>query len=78
MRLLVTGGSGFIGSNYVHLLFETDPDVFVVNLDKLTYAGNPMNLEAVERNYGESRYVFVKGDIANAELVAWLFREIRN
>ncbi len=75
MRLLVTGGSGFIGSNYVQFLYETDPDVFVVNLDKLTYAGNPMNLEAVEKKYGGSRYVFAKGDIANAEFVAWILKE---
>ena len=71
-RILVTGGAGFIGSNYVnHILKERD-DYFIVNLDKLTYAGNLANLSALE---SEPRHVFVKGDIGNRELVTYLFEK---
>jgi dTDP-glucose 4,6-dehydratase len=66
MRLLVTGGAGFIGSNFILYLLNSDPDVAIVNLDSLTYAGNLENLTAVEKN---SRYTFVKGDIADAQAV---------
>jgi len=58
--ILVTGGAGFIGSNFVQLLLRTRPDWQVVNLDALTYAGNLENLSAVE---GDPRYTFVHGDI---------------
>ena len=64
--LLVTGGCGFIGSNFIRQLLATDPDVAVVNYDILTYAGNLANLADVETN---PRYKFVKGDIADAEQV---------
>jgi dTDP-glucose 4,6-dehydratase len=67
MKILVTGGSGFIGSNFVHHLLTAHPEDSVVNLDKLTYAGNPENLRDVER---DPRYRFVKGDICDASLVA--------
>jgi len=60
--ILVTGGAGFIGSNFVHMLAELRPDWRIVNLDALTYAGNRENLAAVESN---PRYVFVQGDIRN-------------
>ncbi|MBI4542153.1 MAG: dTDP-glucose 4,6-dehydratase [Gemmatimonadetes bacterium] len=63
MRLLVTGGMGFIGSNFVRLVLRERPSWTVINLDLLTYAGNPANLADVER---EPRYSFVRGDIANA------------
>ncbi|KIL43553.1 spore coat protein [Jeotgalibacillus alimentarius] len=66
MRYLVTGGAGFIGSNFVKHLMSGESDHFVVNLDVLTYAGNLYNLEEVE---GHANYVFVKGSIANRELV---------
>ena len=62
-KVLVTGGCGFIGSNFVRHLLATDPAVEVVNLDALTYAGNLANLNDVEC---DSRYRFVKGDITNA------------
>jgi dTDP-glucose 4,6-dehydratase len=66
MRLLVTGGSGFIGSNFIRAVLAEHPDDRVVNLDKLTYAGNPANLADVE---ADPRYTFVHGDIGDAKLV---------
>ncbi|MEI7555382.1 dTDP-glucose 4,6-dehydratase [Candidatus Chlorohelix sp.] len=63
-KVLITGGAGFIGSNYVRYMLEKYPDYHVVVLDKLTYAGNLANLADIEQNYGE-RYTFVKGDIAD-------------
>ncbi len=69
-RLLVTGGCGFIGANFVRLVLEKFPHLRVVNLDKLTYAGNLKNLEGVE---GNQQYRFVKGDICDRELVEQLF-----
>jgi dTDP-glucose 4,6-dehydratase len=64
--LLVTGGCGFIGSHLVRLLLQRDPAVRVINLDLLTYAGNPENLRDVE---GNPRYQFVQGDIGDRPLV---------
>ena len=64
--LLVTGGAGFIGSNFIHYLLGRYPDCRVVNLDKLTYAGNLDNLRAVE---ADPRYEFVQGDICDKDLV---------
>ncbi len=64
--ILVTGGAGFIGSNFIHYLFNKYPDVKIVNLDLLTYAGNPENLKDVA---GRLNYTFVKGDIADAGIV---------
>ncbi len=69
---LVTGGAGFIGSNYIKLLFKIYSEVEVVNLDKLTYAGNPENLKSVENKSG---YHFVKGDICDRELVSEVFQK---
>ena len=66
MKLLVTGGAGFIGSNFIRHLLRAYPDDRVVNLDKLTYAGNPANLADVQR---DPRYAFVHGDICDAALV---------
>src|SRR3989338_2152635 len=73
MRYLITGGSGFIGSNFIHYLFEKYHDVHVTNLDKLTYAGNPANLKKFEAN---PQYKFVKGDIADAKLVDELMKDV--
>ena len=73
-NVLVTGGCGFIGSNFIHLIADTRPDWRVVNLDLLTYAGNLKNLEAVEE--GDS-YRFVKGDICDQPLVSSLFAQER-
>ncbi|MGE5648007.1 MAG: dTDP-glucose 4,6-dehydratase [Acidobacteriota bacterium] len=66
MKILVTGGAGFIGSAFVRLLLTEAPSAEIVNLDKLTYAGNLENLEPVAAN---PRYRFVRGDICDADLV---------
>ena len=66
MKILVTGGCGFIGSNFIRYMFDTHPDIEIVNLDKLTYAGNPENLRDVEKLDG---YTFVHGDICDETLV---------
>lgn len=68
MRLIVTGGMGFIGSNFIRFLLQAR-DWEVINLDKLTYAGNPENLRDVAHAHGGHRYWFLHGDVAKAELV---------
>ncbi len=70
MKILVTGGAGFIGSNFILDLLARDPSAQVVNFDALTYAGNLENLAAVER---DPRYAFVRGDLAEARDVAAVF-----
>jgi dTDP-glucose 4,6-dehydratase len=71
-NLLVTGGAGFIGSNYVPYLLQAYPNVRLINLDLLTYAGNPNNLREIESN---PNYHFVKGDICDRSLVEQLFEK---
>jgi dTDP-glucose 4,6-dehydratase len=68
--ILITGGAGFIGSNFIPYFIEKYPDYTIVNLDALTYAGNLKNLAEVE---GNPRYVFVKGDICDRTLIESLF-----
>ncbi|MEP1488989.1 MAG: dTDP-glucose 4,6-dehydratase [Algibacter sp.] len=70
MRILITGGAGFIGSHVVRLFVEKYPDYHIYNLDALTYAGNLENLKDVESN---SNYTFIKGDITNEESIDNLF-----
>jgi len=67
VKLLVTGAAGFIGSNFVHLVLAERPDWEIINLDKLTYAGNLDNLKDIE---SDPRYRFVKGDICDPDLVS--------
>ena len=69
-KYLITGCAGFIGSNFVHYMLKKYPEILLVNLDKLTYAGNLENLKDVE---GDPRHVFVQGDICDKELVESLF-----
>ena len=71
MKLLVTGGAGFIGSNFIRYILKEHTDWEITNLDKLTYAGNLENLKDVENNL---RYRFVKGDITDRELISNLFQ----
>ena len=66
-KYLITGCAGFIGSNFVYYMLKKYNDILLVNLDKLTYAGNLENLKGVE---GDPRHVFVQGDICDKELVA--------
>ena len=73
MKILVTGGAGFIGSNFIHFVLQNTTDVSIVNLDALTYAGNLENLREWE---GDSRYQFVHGNIIEKELVERLVSEV--
>ncbi len=66
MKILVTGGAGFIGSNFIHLAMHEHPEWAVTNLDRLTYAGNLENLVAVQ---DRPAYRFVLGDISNRDVV---------
>ncbi|MCX6764080.1 MAG: dTDP-glucose 4,6-dehydratase, partial [Candidatus Moranbacteria bacterium] len=72
MRLLITGGCGFIGSNFIHYILKKYPDYEIVNLDLLTYAGNLENLKDIKEN---QNYKFVKGDICDKNLVDKLVRD---
>mgnify|MGYP003880659445 CR=1 FL=1 len=74
MKILITGGCGFIGSNFIRYILREHPDWRIVNLDKLTYAGNLKNLEDVT---SDPRYKFIRGDIANRELVDRVFTQER-
>jgi len=74
MRLLVTGGCGFIGSNFIRYILEHYDPEFVTNVDALTYAGNIANVEGLAAKYGE-RYEFFHADIANADLMDELMRK---
>ncbi|EPR26821.1 dTDP-glucose 4,6-dehydratase [Geobacillus zalihae] len=71
MNLLVTGGAGFIGSNFVRYMLNKYPEYKIVNYDLLTYAGNLENLKDIQEN---PQYVFVKGDIRNYQLVDYIVK----
>lgn len=69
MKTLVTGGAGFIGSNFIHLLLSNYPNYNIINIDNLTYAGNKLNLSEIE-NY--NNYSFEEGDICNKEFISMI------
>ena len=69
--LLVTGGAGFIGSNFIHYIARKYPEYRIINLDKLTYAGNLENLRDIENN---PNYNFIKGDIADRKIIDEIFK----
>lgn len=72
--ILVTGGAGFIGSNFIHYMLKNYPECRIINLDKLTYAGNLDNLKDVEN---DPRYEFVHADVRDRELVAKVFKRVQ-
>ena len=69
--LLITGGAGFIGSNFIHYIARKYPEYRIINLDKLTYAGNLENLRDIENN---PNYKFIKGDIADRKIIDEIFK----
>lgn len=74
--ILVTGGAGFIGSNFIRFLFSKEEfKGKVINLDALTYAGNPLNLVDIDDKYSNGRYTFVHGDITDSALVSKLLKQ---
>jgi len=75
MNILVTGGAGFIGSNFIHYILNRYQDVRIINLDKLTYAGNLANLKDVAQKWEGSRYFFVQADIADQQKVLATLKE---
>lgn len=75
MKILVTGGAGFIGSNFVRYFLQQHPSASIINVDKLTYAGNLENLIDLEAN---PRYRFVRGDITDATFVNNLAQEVES
>jgi dTDP-glucose 4,6-dehydratase len=72
MRLLITGGAGFIGSNFIRHILQKYPAYKLINLDKLTYAGNPENLDDIKQN---KNYSFIRGDICNGKLAERLIKK---
>ncbi len=72
-KLLVTGGAGFIGANFIHYWMENHPEDEIINLDKLTYAGNLKNLKSIE---DKANYTFIKGDIADDKIVDEAMKDV--
>lgn len=76
-KLLITGGAGFIGSNFIHFIYNKYPNYMIYNLDLLTYAGNIRNLDNLKDIQSSRRYFFIKGDICDAKLVGDLFKKYK-
>lgn len=81
-NILITGGCGFIGSNFIRNIYKAHPNYRIINLDILTYAGNLENLSYIEKeehslNEGARRYNFIKGDVADMKLLTKLFEEYK-
>lgn len=74
MNLLVTGGAGFIGSNFIPFMLDWYEDIHIINLDKLTYAGSMKNLKTVENHL---RHTFIEGDICDHDLVEEIFKKYK-
>jgi len=72
--MLITGGLGFIGSNFIRYVLKMDSTIYVSNLDSMTYAGNPYNLLGIEKEF-PGRYRFIKGDICDRDLIESIFSE---
>lgn len=76
--ILITGGAGFIGSHFIRHWLKKHPDFRAVNLDKLTYSGNPANLSDIKKDPRLSRrYIFVKGDVADPKKVDFIFKKYK-
>ena len=73
-KMLVTGGAGFIGSNFVRFILHRYPEYHVIVLDKLTYAGNLENLRGIEKKFSE-RYIFIKNDICDSNAMTDVFKK---
>ena len=71
---IITGGAGFIGANFIHYLVEAEPDSQILNLDKLTYAGNPASLVAIEKH---PNYSLIKGDICDQQLIERIIKDFK-
>ncbi|MCK5368838.1 MAG: GDP-mannose 4,6-dehydratase, partial [Cyclobacteriaceae bacterium] len=71
-KYFVTGGCGFIGSNFVRYILNNDDSASIINLDKLTYAGNPKNLVDFKN---DERYIFYHGDICDTKIVKEIFQK---
>lgn len=72
--ILITGGLGFIGSNFIRYILKNEREIEIINLDSMTYAGNPQNLAGMEKEY-PGKYIFVKGDICDQKLAETIFEE---
>ena len=70
--MLVTGGAGFIGSNFIHIILNEQPNIIVINVDSLTYAGNLENLSDIEN---QNNYIFIKADVCDRKTIDRIFDE---